>query len=234
MLAQYLADLQNLLNDAGGQLFRPGTLINNINQARRRIAWWSQCIRVMPEGVQTVPGQEIYHFKDWIAQVQSRPGVREIHAVQTLSIALGGPGSGPGTWNPAWNQVDFSDFQARFRIWNRGFVGTIAWPGYWAQYGHGTAGSIYLWPIPSMAQRMELDCFCMPFPLETDDDPEALPMPWQDAVQYFAAFKCMLQQQRLQEAKAYLELFKSDMPEFASAVKPRMIVAPYGAAVRAV
>jgi hypothetical protein len=229
VLTDYQAQTQNLLNDAGSQVFRIETLTNYINRARRRIAAGSGCVRIIPEGVKTQAGQERYDFKDWTANVQVYPGVREILAVRTLAIAIG-PGS--GAWKPVWNRVPFSDFQARFRIWNGAWVGTISYPGFYAQYGFGIGGSLYLAPIPSQVQPMELDCTCMPFPLMTDNDPEALVYPWTDAVPYFAAYLAMLQQQRIQDADAIRKIFEAELPFAASVALPQSITSPYGAVVR--
>jgi len=229
VLAEHQAQTQNLLNDTGGQFFTLPTLTNYINRARRRIAMASGCIRVLPAGVQTQINQEVYPFNAWTSLVQAVPGVREILAVRSLAIAIG---ETPGAWKPVWNRIPWTDFQARFRIWNGAWIGTISYPGYYAQYGFGVGGSIYLAPIPSQQQPMEVDCSCMPFPLQTDNDAEAIPLPWSDAVPYMAAFFCLLQQQRLQDAAAMLQLFHTELPACANAVAPQMITSPYGSAMR--
>lgn len=81
---------------------------------------------------------------------------------------------------------------------------------------------------------MELDCSCQVYPLENDDDPEPIPYPWVDAVPYFAAWLCLLQQQRREDAAAMLQVFAAELPFCASVVSPQMIQSPYGAVVRAV
>lgn len=229
MLAQYQADTQNLLGDMGAQFYALPTLNNYINRARRRIAAASGCVRVVPAGTQTVSNVEQYKFHDWTALVQATPGVREILAVRSLAIAIG---PGPGAWKPAWNRIPWTDFQARFRIWNQAWIGTISYPGFYAQYGFGVNGSIYLAPIPSQQQPMEVDCSCMPFPLSNDDDPECIPYPWTDAVAYFAAFLGLMQQQRKEDAAVLMQLFQAEMPFAASIVSPTMVQSPYGAVVR--
>lgn len=228
MLTTYQADTQNFLNDAGAQFFRVETLTNYINRARRKIAAASGCVRVLPPGVQTIPNQEEYKFRQWTPLVQATPGVREILAIRTLAIAIG---EGPGAWNPMWNRLVYTDFAARFRIWNRAWTGTISYPGFWAQYGFGVGGSIFLAPIPSQAQPMTIDTSCMPFPLQKDDDPECIVYPWTDAVAYLAAVYCLIGQQRLQDADAMLNLFKSEMPHAAAVVAPQMIQAPYASGI---
>jgi hypothetical protein len=189
----------------------------------------SGCIRVIPQGTQTMPNQEKYPFSAWTALVQASPGVREIFAVRTLAVAIGPT---PGAWKPVWNRITWSDFQARFRIWNGAWIGTISYPGYYTQYSFGVNGSLFLAPIPSQQQPMEVDCSCMPFPLMSDNDPEAIPLPWSDAVPYLSAFFCLMQQQRQQDAAGLMQLFQADLPFCASVVSPQMVTTPYGAVVR--
>jgi hypothetical protein len=228
VLATYIGDTQNLVNDSGGQFYAPSTLTSYINRARRRIAAASGCVRVLVHA-RTHGGQEEYKFHEWTAIAQGTPGVREVLAVRSLSVALG---PGDGAWKPTWNRMPWTDFQGRFRIWNRAWIGTISYPGFYAQYGFGVNGSVYLAPIPSQEQPMELDCSCQVFPLVNDNDPEAIPYPWVDAVAYFAAFMALLQQQRKEDAAAILQIFQAEMPFAASVVAPQMIQTTYGAVVR--
>jgi hypothetical protein len=230
VLAEYIAETQNHLNDSLGQFFPTTTLTSYVNRARRRIAAASGCCRVLVRA-KTIPNQEQYQFSDWTALAQMEPGIREILAVRSLAIALG---PGDGAWKPMWNRLVWSDFQARFRIWNRAWVGTISYPGFYAQLGFGTGGSIFLAPIPSQVQPMELDCSCQPFPLESDDDVEPIPYPWVDAVSFYAAWLCLVQQQRTQDAAAMLQVFAAELPFCASVVAPNMVTSPYGAVNRSV
>ena len=111
-------------------------------------------------------------------------------------------------------------------------MGTISQPGWYAQYGEGPLGALYLAPIPSMASPMEVDLTLIPKPLQTDDDIEPIPYPWVDAVSYWAAVMALLQQQRGEDAKSMAELFNADLPMCASVVCPQMIQTTYGAAIR--
>lgn len=228
MLAQYTGDVQNLLNDMGGQFFPVPTLHSYINRARRRIASASGCVRLLIQA-KTHANQETYSFHEWTALAQATPGVREVLAVRSLAIAIG---EGAGAWKPLWNRIPFTDFQARFRIWNNAWIGTISYPGFFSQYGFGISGTLYLAPIPSQVSPMELDTSCMPFPLQTDDDPECIPYPWTDAVAYYSAFLALLQQQRAQDAVVLRQLFEAEMPFAASVVLPTAVTSPYGAVRR--
>lgn len=238
MLTQYIQDTQDLLNDSGGQFFRLPRLISYINKSRRRIAAASGCLRLIPPGVLTVPQQEVYPVNAWNALIQdAMPGTQSILFVNTISIGIGGRWQNGeivgGSWKPTWRRIPFSDFEGRFRVYGRTFYGTISDPGWWAQLGVGSLSKIYLAPIPAMSLPMEVDITCVPADLQNDSDIEPIPYPWQDAVSYWAAFLCLMQQQRKEDAQAMAQLFTADLPFCASVVCPRMIQSVYGATLRA-
>lgn len=228
MLASYVSEVQSLLNDEQGQFFPVPRIANFVNRARRRIAYASGCIRILPPGTKTKPGQEIYPFSDWISLVQGEcPGVQSILFCRSLAISIG-----PGGWKPQWRRIVFTDFAARFRIYNNTFLGTISEPGWWAQYGEGPAGKLFLAPIPTQIQEMDVDLTCIPAPLLDDNDPEPIPMPWTDAVSYWAAVLALLQQQRREDAQALAQLFNAELPFCAAVVCPQMLQTSYGATLR--
>lgn len=228
MLSQYISETQLLLNDMQGQFFPHSTLANYVNRARRRIAYASGCLRVIPAGTKTHPNQEQYPFSAWNSAVQTQmPGVQSILACRTLAVSIG-----VGGWKPMWRRVVFSDFQARFRIYNGTFMGTVSEPGWYSQYGEGPAGRLYLAPIPTQSNPLEVDLTCIPAPLLNDNDPDPIPMPWSDAVCYWAAILALLQQQRMQDAQGVAQIFNADLPMAASVVCPTFIANPYGATLR--
>jgi hypothetical protein len=190
----------------------------------------------------TIPNQEAYSFSMWNALVQGEmPGVQSILFLRTLTIGIGGAWKQDadgkwairgGSWKPMWRRVVWTDFQARFRIYGGTFMGIISEPGWWAQFGEGPLGKVYLAPIPTSALPMELDFTCIPTPLLTDKDPDPIPYPWVDAVPYFAAVTCLLQQQRKEDAQAMATTFNAEMPFAAAVVCPQFIASPYGATLR--
>lgn len=228
MLATYITETQNLLNDAQGQFFSIPTLTNYINRARRRVAGASGCIRVLVSDTKTERGKEVYPFSDWQSFVQEKmPGAQSVLHCRSLAMAIG-----KGGWKPMWRRLIWTDFQARFRIYNGTFYGVLSEPGWWAQFGAGPMGSIYLAPIPSQIMPFDVDLTCVPAPLLTDNDPEPIPYPWSDAVSYWAAVLCLMQQQRREDAAAMSQLFNSDLPMCAAVVCPQMIQTAYGATIR--
>lgn len=228
MLTQYQQEVQELLNDFGGQFFKLPTLTRFINKSRRRCAFVSGCLRAMPPGTQTHPRQEVYPFSDWISLIQGiMPGVESILAVRSLTIAIG-----PNGWKPMWRRLIWTDFQARFRVFNKQWAGIISEPGWWTQYGLGPIGAMYLAPIPSQTVPMEVDLTLIPSPLLDDDDPEPIPYPWTDAVPYYAAMLALFSQQRPEDAKAMSLMFEADLPMCAAVVCPQMHQSMYAPGIQ--
>ena len=228
MLAEYVTEVRQHLNDLQGQFFPDATLHNYINRSRRRVAAASGCLRLLPEGTLTVPWQEVYPVKAWDALLQDQlPGAKSTLAIRSVAIAIG-----QGGWKPMWRRIPWTDFQARFRVFNRTFAGNLAEPGWYAQYGLGPNSLLYLAPIPVVVSKMEVDISCIPQPLLTDKDPEPIPYPWTDAVSYWAGVLALFQQQRKEDAQVLVQLFNTDLPMCAAVVCPQMIQTPYGAMIR--
>jgi hypothetical protein len=242
MLSSYISETQSLLNDNQGQFFQIPILQSLINKSRRRIAAVSGCLRVVPPGTVTIPNQEIYPLAGWNALVQQAlPGAQSVLTCRSVTVGIGGKWTldqngqwriTNGSWRPVWKRVVWTDFQARFRIYGGTFMGTFSEPGWWCQYGAGPVGKIYLAPIPTIANPIEVDLSCIPFPLLTDNDPEPIPYPWADAVPYWAATLALMNQQRRQDAQAMSALFSSLLPECASVATPLFIPNAYGATLR--
>jgi len=166
-----------------------------------------------------VPQQEVYPFSTFDAIIQTNfPGVKEIIAIQSLAISW-------GSWKPVMKfQGAFTLFQAYCRAWN---LGQSNWPAVWCQYGQGSAGSIYLFPIPSEIAQMDLDCYCYPIDLLVDSDVEAVPHPFTEAIPWYAAYWAYLSIKDFDSASIMLNGFKDNMREARAFVSPAMIPDAY-------
>ena len=166
--------------------------------------------------MKTKNGQEIYSFKD--IPIDSFPGVREVIAVKSISIIY-------ANYRYSLPMYSFSVYQAMIRQYpgQYYYVPTMS-----AQRGQGSAGSLYLYPLPSQEYQLELDCFCWPQDLETDQDVEAIPDPWTEAVPYLAAHYCYLELQNLNAANYYRKMFDEMMPRYRAGAEPGRMTNPYG------
>lgn len=124
----------------------------------------------------TVAGQEVYKFKN-IATDPSN-GIGQVFSVKTIAMLW-------GTWRYVTAVPSFSRYQAIIRTYSNQYLDIPYW---FAQYGQGTNGSVYMYPIPSAVYQMEWDCLCLPIVINKDSDPEAVPYMWTEAVPYYAAY----------------------------------------------
>lgn len=209
MLNQYIQDIEVLLHDANLQFYgSPLNLTNIINRARKFVSAEGQCVRVLlpKSSVSTVANQEKYLFSSFASSVTANPGVNSIQAILSVAVSR-------GTTTPVLEQVPWYQMQAIGRAYSSSYTG---YPAQWAQYGYGSSGSFYLWPVPSDAYGMDIDAYCLPNDLATDADVEAIPYPWTEAVQYYAAHICLLNAKLIEEAKMMLGEYRR-MLEFARA-----------------
>ena len=161
-------------------------------------------------------GKEVYNFSD--ADLSPFPGVQSIYAIQSVSILYSG-------FRYSLICYSFSTYQALIRIWAQQWQYV---PCVVAQYGQGTNGSFYMYPIPSQAYQMEWDCYCLPQDLITDLSVEALPDPWTDAVAYWAAHLCYLSLQNFNAAKFYEDMFNRRCLGYSNAARVSRVTNPYG------
>lgn len=191
MLNNYLAQVNRLLHNQAGTLYNQTDLTSYINLARNQIAMEGECIKVLAP-LNTASGNNLIEYSS--IGLPGGLGLASVYSVAALflnSVPLEGR-----SW--PW----FSNFYLP-----RGGTGI---PSAWAQYSQGVSGSAYLWPTPNAIIGLYADTVCVPNILLLDTDPEALPYPWQDCVQFFACYWALLSAQRYKDAEnmfAQYELF---------------------------
>lgn len=165
---------------------------------------------------QTAANQEVYRFKD--IDLSAFPGYGVIYMVLGVSVIY-------ANYRYSLPVYSFSTYQARIRNYplQYSYVPTIG-----AQYNRGENGAFYLYPIASQAYQMEFDCFCLPQDLETDQDFEAIPQPWNDAVPYFAAYLAFMELLNYNAARILEDQFNKFMSRYSSYTQPGRMVNPYG------
>ncbi|MDE2103317.1 MAG: hypothetical protein KGL39_39115 [Patescibacteria group bacterium] len=166
----------------------------------------------------TVESQEVYDFSTANALlIAANPGIESIIAVQSIAVSW-------GAMKPVLEYRDWSSFQAYLRSYN---VGSQNYPTVWSQYGRGKSGSVYFWPIPATVAGMDWDCYCDPIALTDDDDTEALPYPWTDAVQFLAAEYAYRNAQRASDAARMKGEYKRFLRENEAYVQASMVPSFY-------
>ena len=161
-------------------------------------------------------GQDRYQFST--ISLDQFPGVESVYLIHGLSIIY-------SNYRYSLAVYDFSTFQARIRNYPMQYQWV---PAFATQFGQGTEGSFYVYPIPSQTYQYECDCFCLPQDLLTNLSEEALPQPWTEAVPYFAAHLAYNEIQNFNAARYYLELFDTMMLRYGGYARPGRAVNPYG------
>lgn len=164
----------------------------------------------------TQQGKEVYTFAD--IPLDNFPGVGEVLAVKSVSFIY-------ANYRYSLPCYSFSTYQARIRQYptQYQYVPTMC-----AQFGQGVNGSIYMYPLPSTAYQFEFDCICLPIDLTSDDDPEAIPLPWTDAVPFLAVSYAYRSLQNPNFASYYEQSYENYMKMHSTAARPGRRVNPYG------
>lgn len=165
---------------------------------------------------QLAAGQEVYAFSS--VDLSSFPGVQSVYLIKSVSLLY-------SNYRYSLACPSFSSYQASLRAYPLQYQYV---PFYCAQYGQGTAGSFFMYPLPSQAYQMEWDTLCLPQDLTDDQSVEALPQPWTEAVPYFAAHLAYLELQNHNFARGYKELFDEFMHRYSVYARPGRVSNPYG------
>lgn len=126
-------------------------------------------------------------------------GIQGVLSVRQLSIASGG--GYKVMVNRPWSWFN------RYNIAN-GSALTNGVPNTWSVQTTGSVGTFGVGPPPSSGLSVQADAVCLPIPLVDDTTPEAIPYPFTDAIQYYAAYKAYLSSQRTQDATIMLNRYK--------------------------
>jgi hypothetical protein len=232
-LQDYINDTRLQLRDLQGLFVPQQTLIRYINEARNKVAEHTGCIRRLiygksPYGVsatpgyavpgQAVPGTQFTNAFTTLTGLEKysydyanqflRPlyqGVQGIMDVVEVAVSW-------GSCRPALSWMPWEDLQAYARSYN---VGIQEFPSVWSTYSEGEFGEVWLFPVPSQSGvpsgEQEWDCFCWPSPLNTNDDFDAIPMPFRSAVKYYAAYLAQEGAQRPGLADRMLQRFNETL-----------------------
>ncbi len=165
---------------------------------------------------QQAQGQEVYPFSR--VDLSAYPGVESVYWVRKCSIIFSNS-------RYTVRMYSFSTYNAQIRTYPFAYQYTSFFA---SQYGRGTGGSFYLYPIPSQTYQMEWDCQCLPSDLVDDTSPEAIPMPFTEAVPWYAAHLGMIELMNFNAANFFLQMFESRMKVYQQASQPGGSIDSYG------
>jgi hypothetical protein len=169
---------------------------------------------------QMASGQEVYPFS--AVDMSLFPGMAYVYSIKSVSVLY-------ANYRYSLSCYSFSTYQAMIRQYAQVYRYV---PFFCAQYGQGQAGNFYLFPIPDQAYQLEWDCFCVPIELTNDQDIEAIPSPWTDAVQYYAVSDAYAELQNLNFARYYEEKGDRELNIYSVGARPGRVTNPYGRVLR--
>lgn len=152
---------------------------------------------VQTNNMATIPSVERYPYQGFfnpVLQAQYE-GVLEVVDVIELAVNWG------GVSRPALDWLPWDNFQAYCRAYA---VQNTSYPSVWSVFNDGVFGEVWLFPLPSQVGEIEADAICTPKPLNTDNDFDAIPPGYDNAIKYGAAAIAFEMSQRYQQA-AYMD-----------------------------
>ena len=165
---------------------------------------------------QTIQGQEVYNFAN--VDLSQFPGVGSIYAVRSVAMLF-------DNWRFLTMMPSFTNYQAWIRVLPTQYEDV---PVACAQFGQGTAGSLYMYPLPSQAYQMEWDCLCLPQDLTTNLSVEALPAPWTEAVPHYMAYLAFQELQNMNSARWHYEQYDMFMRRYSTYARLPRAGSQYG------
>jgi hypothetical protein len=220
VLNAYISQVQDLLHDPFAQLWSLTQLTAYINEARNRVAQDTKCLRqiVLPSDFPTLTfnvGQERYQLATYLPP----PYNTTLVDVMGITVIVNNERYKMKYW--PYTQLD---------TFMRGWVNYEDWPIVFSRIGGNSY--IYIAPVPNQTYQTEWDLSVVPAPLVTDADPEPIGVPFQEPVQYYAAYKAKLLMQAQGEAKYFLDLYDNIKLRCIKAWMLRIIPNPYAALPR--
>ena len=161
-------------------------------------------------------GQEVYNFSD--VDLAPYPGVKSVYGVRSVSIIY-------ANYRYSLPMYSFSTYQSMIRQYPFQYQYV---PTFCSQYGQGTGGSIYVYPLPSQTYQMEWDMQCLPYDIEDNTSVEAIVSPWDELPPYFAAHLAYARLQNFNASKYYLELYNQMAKDYSGEARIGRVVNPYG------
>jgi hypothetical protein len=145
--------------------------------------------------------------------------VDSVHAIKSASVIY-------ANYRYSLPMYSFSVYQAMIRQYPFQYQYV---PTFCSQYGQGSGGSFYAYPLPSQTYQWEFDCFCLPADMRLDNSiPEAIPQPWSDAVQYMAVQLAFQELGNFNAARYYEQQFDKMTLGYSHQARPGRVTNPYG------
>jgi hypothetical protein len=197
----YMAKTRRLLTDGGPNFFYSNEVITDaVNEARRKVANFTGCLRQLVVNIPLPSGQEVYNVSEMIDR--GTPPNLGSYVIELRGITTYWDGTRVKCVYRAFSEQD-----VWFRSFTQGFTGP---PASMAMIGSNT---VYLNPTPDRDYVSDWDVVFTAVPLGTSSDLETIPIIYHDCIPYRAASIAKFGEQSLSEADIYLKQYNNEMRE---------------------
>jgi hypothetical protein len=198
-LDRYTTTTRRLLTDGGPNFFYSNAQITDaINEARRKIANFTKCLRQLVINIPLPQGQEVYNVSEMIDR--GTPPNLGSFVVELKGITTYWDGTRVKCVYRAFSEQD---------VWYRSF--TQGWTGPPASMAMIGSNTVYLNPMPDRDYVSDWDVVFTAIPLGTSSDLENIPIVYQDCVPYLAASIAKFGEQSISEADVFDRKYRSEM-----------------------
>lgn len=218
-LSGYQTQVQDLLHDSQGVMWPVSTLPGYINEARNRVAQDTKALRqILKYNTNPALGFPSLFFDvgtEFITPQTFLPAPFGSQLIDILGISI------------TVNQQRLKLIQKPYTwldAWMRSWVNYQQWPQFWARV---SPIQICIAPVPNIFYTCDWDVSVNPNALLDDTTVEQIPAPFQEPVQYYAAYKAKLKQQSQGEAQLFLGLYQANLRMCARAYMQRIVPNPY-------
>jgi len=152
----------------------------------------------------TIPGVERYPYIGFFNNFLKAQyaGVDKVLDTIACSVNWG------GTTRPNLDWMPWDEFQAYCRAYA---VLNMSYPSVWSVFNDGPQGEIWMFPVPSQYNEIELDVTCQPVDLIDDSTFDAIPDGFQEALKYGAAAIAFESSGRFAQAQAMEDRFADNL-----------------------
>jgi hypothetical protein len=207
-LVTYQTQVQRLLHDTSANFWPTPELTDYINEARNRVAQDTKCLRQLVTSLTLPAGQEAYNPQVFIPTIGS-----SVIDVMAITVYWG------NTRRKLFYNA-FTEFDAQYRYWNQ--LQTIP-----EAYTRMSPTIVFIGPTPDQNYVSDWEVAVNPTPLITDATMDQLPIPFTEAVQYYAAYKAKYKEQALGEAEVFLKQYTRNLSWLCRAWMTRIAPSAY-------
>jgi hypothetical protein len=207
-LTTYQTQVQRLLHDTSTNFWPLGELTDYINEARNRVAQDTKCLRQLVTSVNLTVGVEAYNPQVFLPVVG--PLVIDVMAITVY-------------WGNTRRKLfykAFTEFDMQYRYWN--LLQTIP-----EAYSRMSPTIVYIGPIPDQAYVSDWEVAVNPTPLIDNTTLDQVPIPFQEPVQYYAAYKAKWKEQSIGEAQVFLQQYQRNLMQCARSWMTRIVPSAY-------